>query len=212
MVLDMSVKVLTKGEATRERICAVAEGIVLQKGFAATSLDEIMSAAEVTKSGFFYHFRDKHDLAKALLARYVEHDSRLMAELFERVDALIDDPLYAYLAFIKMFAEVLDDLPERHPGCMVASYCYQDHIHNREIREMSAEAILTWRKRFRDRLDAIAERYPPRVPIDLDVLAGMNVTLVEGGIILDKGRGEKGGLTRQVLMLRDLVKTVFEPS
>ncbi len=208
----MSVRVLSKGEATRERICAAAEQIVLQKGFAATSLDEIMEAAGVTKSGFFYHFRDKHDLAKALLRRYVDHDTRILDDLFARADALIDDPLHAYLAFLKMFSEVMDDLPDRHPGCMVASYCYQDQIYHREIRQMSAEGIMMWRRRFRERLDAIAERYPPRAPIDLDALADMNITVVEGGIIIDKGAGGKGALARQVLMLRDLVKTLFSPT
>lgn len=208
----MTVKVLSKGEATRERISAAAEQIVLEKGFAATSLDEVIEAAGVTKSGFFYHFKDKHDLAKALLRRYVEHDTRIINELFEKADSLIDDPLHAYLAFLKMFSEVMADLPERHPGCMVASYCYQDQIYNREIRAMSLEGILTWRDRFRERLETIAARYPPRVPIDLDALADMNITIVEGGIILEKGWREKGSLPRQMLMLRDLVRTVFEPA
>lgn len=208
----MPVTTLSKGEATRERICSAAERIVLDKGFAATSLEEIMEAAGVTKSGFFYHFRDKLDLAKALLARYVEHDNRIMDELFARADALIDDPLHAYLAFLKMFSEVMDDLPDRHPGCMVASYCYQDQIYHREIRQMSADGVLTWRRRFRERLEAIAARYPPRAPVDLDALADLNITIVEGGIILDKGRQTKGALVRQVLMLRDLVKTLFSPT
>lgn len=208
----MTVKVLSKGEATRERISAAAERIVLEKGFAATSLDEVIEAAGVTKSGFFYHFKDKHDLAKALLRRYVEHDTRIINDLFEKADSLIDDPLHAYLAFLKMFSEVMADLPERHPGCMVASYCYQDQIYNREIRAMSLEGILTWRDRFRERLETIAARYPPRVPIDLDALADMNITIVEGGIILEKGWREKGSLPRQMLMLRDLVRTVFEPA
>ena len=135
----MAVKVQSKGEATRERIAAAAERIVLEKGFAGASLDENIEAAGVTKSGFFYHFKDKHDLAKALLRRYVEHDTRIMDELFAKADALIDDPLHAYLAFLKMFSEVMADLPERHPGCMVASYCYQDQIYNREIRAMSMD-------------------------------------------------------------------------
>jgi AcrR family transcriptional regulator len=207
----MAVKTLSKGEQTRERICAAAEKLVLEKGFAPTSLDEIIEAAGVTKSGFFYHFKDKHDLAKALLRRYVEHDTRIQDELFAKADALIDDPLHNYLAFLKMFADVVSDLPERHPGCLVASYCYQDQIHNREIRAMSADGITMWRNRFRARLDAIAERYPLRAAVDLDALADMNITIIEGGIILDKGRGENGGLARQVLMLRDLVKTVFAP-
>lgn len=208
----MTVKALSKGEATRERISAAAERIVLEKGFAATSLDEVIEAAGVTKSGFFYHFKDKHDLAKALLRRYVEHDTRIINDLFEKADSLIDDPLHAYLAFLKMFSEVMADLPERHPGCMVASYCYQDQIYNREIRAMSVDGIMSWRDRFRERLDAIAVRYPPRVPIDLDALADMNITIVEGGIILEKGWRERGSLPRQMLMLRELVRTVFEPA
>ena len=48
--------------------------------------------------------------------------------------------------------------------------------------------------------------------LDLGALADMNITIVEGCIILDKGRAEKGALPRQVLMLRDLVKTLFAPA
>jgi TetR/AcrR family transcriptional repressor of nem operon len=39
---------------TRARILAVAESAVLAKGFASTSIDEIVAAVGITKSGFFY--------------------------------------------------------------------------------------------------------------------------------------------------------------
>ena len=63
-----------KGEATRERILAVAEASVLAKGFGATSIDEVIAEAGLTKSGFFYHFRDKNELAREMLRRYVASD------------------------------------------------------------------------------------------------------------------------------------------
>ena len=47
-----------KGGETREQILAVAEASVLAKGFAATSIEEIIAEVGLTKSGFFYHFRD----------------------------------------------------------------------------------------------------------------------------------------------------------
>ena len=50
---------VSRGEQTRDRIMDVAEASVLAKGFAATSIDEILYEAGITKSGFFYHFRDK---------------------------------------------------------------------------------------------------------------------------------------------------------
>ena len=47
---------------------------MLAKGFAATSIEELIAAAGITKSGFFYHFKDKGELAKGLMLRYLEHD------------------------------------------------------------------------------------------------------------------------------------------
>ena len=41
--------------------------------------------------------------------------------------------------------------------------------------------MLAWRRRFRERLRVIAERYPPRQDVDLDALADTASTLVEGG-------------------------------
>ncbi len=81
MVFEMSVKVLTKGEQTRERLLDIAQDAVL--GFASTSIEEIIAEAGITKSGFFYHFRDKNDLAKALLQRYIDREATLFDELFD---------------------------------------------------------------------------------------------------------------------------------
>ena len=48
----------TKGAQTRQRILETAQESILAKGFDATSIEEIVAAAEITRSGFFYHFRD----------------------------------------------------------------------------------------------------------------------------------------------------------
>lgn len=41
------------GEETRNKILDVAQGGVLVKSFDATSIEEIVAAANITKSGFF---------------------------------------------------------------------------------------------------------------------------------------------------------------
>jgi TetR/AcrR family transcriptional regulator, transcriptional repressor for nem operon len=78
---------------TRERLLALAESAVLAKGFAATSIDELIAAAGISKSGFFYHFKDKSELAKGLLLRYLEQDREVLENIFRRGDALNEDPL-----------------------------------------------------------------------------------------------------------------------
>jgi len=170
---------------TRTRILEVAESAVLAKGFASTSIEEIIAAVGITKSGFFYHFKDKGALAKGLILRYLEHDKQVLEDIFRRGDELNDDPLHGFLVGLKLFAEMLGNMAEAHPGCLVASFCYQEQLFNREIRELNAGGVLIWRKRFRDRLDLIAKRYPPRQDTDFEALA------------------------RQMLLYRDFIKAVF---
>ena len=201
-----------RGGDTRERILEIAEAAVLAKGFAATSIDELIAAVGITKSGFFYHFKDKGELAKAMLLRYLERDKVLLDEMFKRADELNEDPLHGFLVGMKMFAEMMQNLPEVHPGCLAASFCYQDQLFSREIRKLNADGLLAWRTRFRERLDLIAQRYPPRQPVDLDALADMISTLVEGGLILGRALNDITVLPRQLLLYRDFVRSVFAPT
>jgi AcrR family transcriptional regulator len=194
---------------TRERILEVAEAAVLDKGFAGTSIEELIAAVGITKGGFFYHFRDKGELAKALLERYVANETRLFDELFGRADELHDDPLHAVLIGLKMLSELLDDLPSGHPGCMVAAVCYQERLFSREVVELNAAAVLSWRKRFSGRFARIAEIHTPKIPVDFDDLADMLSGLADGGIILSKVLKDRNALPRQVLLYRDFVRAVF---
>jgi TetR/AcrR family transcriptional repressor of nem operon len=205
----MTVAILKKPPDTRERILDVAEDAVLQKGFGATSIEEIIAAVGITKSGFFYHFRDKSDLAKALLQRYVDRENSILDELFDRADELNDDPLHGFLVGLKMMAEMMADLPNGHPGCVVATVCYQEQLFNRDVVELNAQAMLSWRKRFRERFELIAERYPPRVDVNLSDLADMATGLVDGGIIISRVLKDKSVLPRQVMLYRAFVRSIF---
>ena len=196
---------------TRARILEVAEAAVLAKGFASTSIEEIIAAVGITKSGFFYHFKDKSALAKGLMLRYLAHDKQVLDDIFARGDELNDDPLHGFLVGLKLFAEMLANMTEVHPGCLVASFCYQEQLFNREIRELNADGVLVWRRRFRERFDTIAKRYPPRPDTDLDALADMAATLVEGGLILGRVLRDVSILPRQILLYRDFVRSVFLP-
>jgi TetR/AcrR family transcriptional regulator, transcriptional repressor for nem operon len=200
-----------RGE-TRDRILETAEEAVLAKGFAATSIEEIIAAVGITKSGFFYHFKEKRDLAKALLERYLAQDRAVLDELFRRGDELNDDPLHGFLVGLKLFAEMMASLPAAHPGCLAASFTYQDQLFNQDIRRLNAEGLLAWRARFRERLEIIAKRYPPKTEVDLEALADMAATLVEGGIILGRALKDATILPKQVMLYRELIRALFLPA
>ena len=164
---------MSKGIATRDRILAIAEAGVLEKGFGATSIEEVIAEAGITKSGFFYHFRDKNELAREMLKRYVASNDRLFDEIFARGRELSDEPLQAFLISLKLLAEVMSDLPNGHPGCLIASICYQERLYDREVRELTALSVRGWNARFRGILEDIAMVHSPREPVDLGDLADM---------------------------------------
>jgi len=202
---------MTKGEETRSRVMDVAEDAILAKGFGATSIEEIIEGAEITKSGFFYHFPDKTALARALLERYIEREDVFFDELFDRAEELHDDPLHAFLIGLKLFSEMMADLPEGHPGCLIATYCYNERLFDKEVRELTKVTGLAWRKRFRKTLDRIMETYELTDAVDLDHVADMMTTVVEGGIVASKTLQDPLVLAQQILLYRSYIKLLFRP-
>ena len=125
---------MSKGEATRQRLLDAAQRSILEKGFTATSIDELIVECGLTKGGFFYHFKDKTDLAKALLNRYIAEDEEVYDRIFSQARDLVDDPLQVFLLGLKLLADVMGDMPNGHPGCMVAVSCYYE----RSVRPRAA--------------------------------------------------------------------------
>ena len=58
----------SKAEATRERLLAATKTVVMSKGFAGMTIDDVLKAAGLTKGAFFHYFKSKADLADALNA------------------------------------------------------------------------------------------------------------------------------------------------
>lgn len=200
---------MRKGDETRARILQVAEAAVLAKGFAATSIEELITETGITKSGFFYHFHDKNELAKALLERYLENDNRIYDEIFGRARELADDPLQAFLLGLKLLSEQLSDLPNGHPGCLVAVMCVHERAFDRGIQEINRQAALAWRRRFRAMFEEILAVYEPRERLDVDQLADMVSTVLEGGIVMSKALRDPKSLPDQLLVLRAFVRMLF---
>ncbi|WP_022728969.1 TetR/AcrR family transcriptional regulator [Fodinicurvata sediminis] len=207
----MTLQTQSKRGAARGRILDQAEMSVLEKGFASTSIEELITGAGVTKSAFFYHFRDKNELARAMMERYIAHHDDMLADILHRADELHEDPLHSFLVAMKLFEEMMADLPGSHPGCLVTSFVYQDRLFSRDVRALTLQGFLGWRELLRSRLERIAEIYPPCIKVDLEDLADMAQSLVEGGIVVSRLTEDPQALPRQIQLFRSFVRMVFLP-
>jgi AcrR family transcriptional regulator len=199
----------SKGELTRENILGMAEQIILQKGFSGTSIDEIIAAANITKGGFFYHFKGKEDLARQLMLRYQKADDKFFNALFERADSLSEDPLQQMLIFLKLLAEAMGNLPATHPGCLVASFTYENQQFNDDVKEIICDCLIGWRKLFLAKLARINQQYPMRIETDILELADMLTSVIEGGIIVSKVFNDPERLVQQILQYRNHIRLLY---
>ena len=199
----------TRANSSRERILSTAEAMILEHGFAGTTIDDIIDKAAITKGGFFYHFEGKRQLAKALVERYIALDSKIFTELSERADTLSEDPLQRTLIFLNLFAEMVAGMTQVHPGCLGAAFTYETQPFDDEIRRLMEEGMLEWRVMIASRLREIMEKYPPKTEISVDSLADMFTSTLEGGIILARVYGDNQALIDQVHAYRTHLRLIF---
>ena len=199
----------SKGERTRARLLELAYASIVEKGFAATSIEELVEAAGITKSGFFYHFKDKNDLARELFERFLAEDEQIIETLENRARELSDDPLQSMLILLNLYAQMMDDMETLHPGCMVASVTYQERMFDDELKRMNVEYLLRTRERFERWFTEIANRNPPRINTDIEALADQLTTIVEGAIVMSKALKDEALMGKQTRLFRSYVKLLF---
>lgn len=199
----------TKGEKTRERILELAYEAVIRKGFASTSIEELVEAAGITKSGFFYHFKDKTDLARQLIESYTGRSALFLDILALRARELSDDPLHSFLIFLKLYAEQMEEMTVGHPGCMVATVTFQDQSWDRGVRKLVIDQVMAWRLRFLLWLEDIARAYPPKGKATLEDLADAILAFTYGGMTLARALNDDTAIRRQTMMFRETVRLHF---
>ncbi|MGH6922357.1 MAG: TetR/AcrR family transcriptional regulator [Propylenella sp.] len=198
-----------KGERTREKILAKAESLVLERGFAGTSLDDILAATGFTKGAFFHHFKGKADLARALAERYRANHARLFERLVAEADAECDDPLDATVHLLKRFEAFIEAQSQPLPGCVFAAYTHEGGQFDPALRDFIADSLKRWAAIYEGKLGAVLACYEPRIPISAKELAEMIVAVIEGGLILSRSHGDAHLIARQSRQFRNYLELLF---
>lgn len=197
------------GAKTRERILDEAQKLILDQGLAATSIDQVLTAAGTSKGAFFHHFPSKNHLARAIVARYAAGDVAFLDEFMAHAEAVTDDPAGQLVTFIRLFEEAADELVSQQPSCLYVSYIYERQLFDDGTNDVIAGAILAYRRRLAEKIVAAAALHPPATIIDPIALADhMNVTF-EGAFVLARALGDPSIMRSQLGLVRRLVALVF---
>jgi TetR/AcrR family transcriptional repressor of nem operon len=198
------------GTATRERILDSAERLIIDRGFAATTVDAVLADAGTTKGAFFHHFASKAALARSLVERHAAADVAVLEDFMMRAEAESDDPAEQVITFVRLFEEAAEELAGMQPGCLYVSYIYEKQLFDDGTNEVIVGAVLAWRERLAAKLREAAEANPPRTPIDPDALADHVFATFEGAFMLTRAMSDPELMRRQLSLVREYVALLFD--
>jgi len=198
------------GKPTRDKILAESRDLVIKNGFSGTSIDNILEKTGITKGAFFYHFKTKNILAKALIEEFAREDISYMNEALEKTEPLKGDALNRLLQFVQEFIDMFEDLSEPPPGCLYASYLSESDRFDDEIKEFISSTFLLWRNTFELLLHNVLEENETKIEVDIASLADMLVVIFEGSYVVSKAVNEADLTAKQLIHLKNYFEILFD--
>lgn len=190
------------GSVNRTRILDAAEALVIENGFAATSVDAVLQAAGTSKGAFFHHFDSKSDLARALTERYVAGD---LEQLRAGLDATADvaDPVERVLAFVRFYEDHADELMSVQSSCLYVAVLTEQQLMGQGTVELVDHAVDVWRREIVALLKAAG------LDDDPEALADHVFVTFEGAFLLCRATGVSDHMRTQLGTLRRLLAGVL---
>jgi len=190
---------------TMHRLLDAAEGLMLAKGYTATSVDEICDAAGLTKGSFFHYFEGKEHLGRALAQRFYDTRRQLFdsAPFRKKKDPL--DRVFGYIDFlIEMSAN-----PQAAGGCLLGTFVQELSATHPGIRDVCAACLESQAGRLRDDLEEAKSMYVPRAAWSAQSLAEHLLAVVQGAIILAKARQDREVVAESLRHFRQYLRSLF---
>ena len=197
------------GRLTKEKILDAAEALVLDHGYGATSIDQILEKTGITKGAFFYHFKSKAALAQTLVARYVKRDDELLFSLTEKAEKISRDPLQQILIFLGLLIEIFDSVDEP-PGCVVASFVYQFEEFDVDTKDLVTNGFDEWHRVLDEKFRVAQKKYPAKLDVAPSTLVDMLLSVFEGGLIVAKMVSDPKIMVKQLTQFKNYVELLFD--
>lgn len=183
--------------------------VVRRRGLAATTIDELCEAADVTKGAFFHHFTSKEQYAIALAEHWTATTSAMFAAAPYHEHT---DPLERVLAYADLRTELVDGPAEAY-SCVVGTMTQEAFATQPAVRDACAASMFghaaTLEADLQAALDAAGDQARD---IDAASLARFTQAVVQGSIILGKASADPAYAREAIEHLRRYLTLVLDPS
>ena len=192
-----SLSVTKSSPTTRERLIASARFLFWERGFAGTSMAELLAHADVN-SGSFYHFFDsKEALLRSVLEGYIE---LLRPMVVDPAFASVEEPVARIFAILAGYRNRILATDCRY-GCPLGRLALEIDPENAPAHALIARNFQGWIEAVRECLEDMKPSLPPET--DLEALATYVLVVMEGGVVLSRSYRSVEPFDRAVAQLRE---------
>jgi TetR/AcrR family transcriptional repressor of nem operon len=185
---------------SRRVLLGAATRLMLAKGFAATSLDDVCRAAHLTKGSIFHYFASKEELGAAVLDEYL---ARVLEEL-EGVRAALSEPVARLAASLDFLAEASQVYPLKQ-GCLLGRFSLELSETHPRIRARCARYFEQWLRAIAADLEEAGAR-----PARARSLAEHTLAVFEGAIVIARASGDAGTVRRALALEKEHILRTLE--
>lgn len=137
---------MSKAAQTRMSILQKSFELIYRKGYQATSIDDIIATTQVTKGAFYYHFKNKDEMAVALINDYMRPN---MYEVMLRPLQQTEKPLEAIYNMMRGLLHDTDFFDVRY-GCPAFNLIEEMAPLNETFRKALSVLMTDWRTAITD--------------------------------------------------------------
>jgi AcrR family transcriptional regulator len=188
---------------TRRRIIEAAMELFWLKGYASTSIADILSRSLVNSGCLYYFFPGKQDVLLAVLEAYRDG---IRPMLLEPAWKGVDDPVERVFALLALYRRAIVDTDCTY-GCPIGSLALELHEADPIVRQRMAETFTAWVDAVEDCFQAGAHRF--QRDTDLRGLAELALNVMEGGVMQARTYRDVAFFDRAVAQFRQAVDALM---
>jgi TetR/AcrR family transcriptional regulator, transcriptional repressor for nem operon len=181
---------------TRHRIVFAAMELFWEKGFASTSIADVLKRSNANSGSLYHFFPGKQDLLIAVLQMY---RTGIHEMLLEPAWSHVADPIERIFALLARYRQLVIQT-ECFYGCPIGSLALELHEPDPPVRELLAANFQAWTEAVQRCIVDAGERLPPR--LDSRELAEFVLTTMEGAVMQSRTFRDVSYFDRSVNQLR----------
>jgi TetR/AcrR family transcriptional regulator, transcriptional repressor for nem operon len=176
-----------RGRASRERIVQRAAELFAERGIAAVSVDEVLTAAGAGKGQFYHYFRGRDELAVAAVGHRCAQVLAGLTEALGVVSSLagLEQALAGFAAGFERAGM---------PGCPIGTLASEVAGRNEAARVQAAAGFDAWQRLLAEALERMRQRGELRADVSPATLATGLLASIEGGMVLSQARQDMASL------------------